>query len=55
MSVHFIGGDTPEGFTEISHEFASAVASQEPADVELVLFNQVVEDNNRVKNSLEDR
>lgn len=51
MSVHFIGGDTPEGFIRVSHEFASAVAHQEPAADELIAFNQVVEENNRVKKS----
>ena len=53
MAVHYIGGETPEGFTEVSHEFASAVAHQEPAEDELVVFSSVIAENNRVKNNQE--
>jgi hypothetical protein len=52
MSIHSITGETPEGFTEVSHEFASAVAHKESPAEELATFNLVVEDHDTARNAL---
>jgi hypothetical protein len=53
MSIYYITGDLPDGFTDVSVEFATAVCHRVEESDEATLFDDVVADLNREKNEAE--